>query len=250
MSEILEQTMAQYDEIADLYDAGNDRIGPFRRHVEEHTFWNIAGSVDGLTVFDVACGDGAYSRALAERGAKVVAMDQSAEMIRIAQQVEKEQELGIEYLVQDATELASVGQFDLVTAIYLLHYAPSEEALESMCRGLRANVKDGGRLITLAFNPEIDPARADMTKYGFRLKLPELEDGAECSIEVLLDPPFGFSFFYWSKDVHVRALENAGFKNVVWHNSICSPEGLAEYPAGFWDGYLHNPHAVFISCEV
>ncbi|TQS31218.1 class I SAM-dependent methyltransferase [Microbispora sp. KK1-11] len=242
--------MAQYDKLADLYAAMSERLRPYRTHVERHNFWKITGTVEGLTALDMACGDGVYSRALAERGAKVIGIDQSAEMIRIAKGIEDEQNLGIRYQVQDAAELESIGQFDLVTAIYLLQYAPTREALESMCRALRANLKEGGRLVTLVFNPHMDPARADMAKYGMTVKLPENKrDGAPIWVEVLLDPPAGFTVYHWSQEAYEQALEDAGFTNLTWHEYEVSPEGLAERPPGYWDDYITNPHVVYVTCD-
>ena len=49
-------------------------------------------------------------------------VDISPEMIRLANQQEQAEPLGITYRVHDALELPNLGPFELITAIWLLPY--------------------------------------------------------------------------------------------------------------------------------
>jgi 2-polyprenyl-3-methyl-5-hydroxy-6-metoxy-1,4-benzoquinol methylase len=51
----------------------------------------------GLRVLDLACGQGRLSRELARRGARVVGLDISNELLDKARAVEKDEPLGISY---------------------------------------------------------------------------------------------------------------------------------------------------------
>jgi ubiquinone/menaquinone biosynthesis C-methylase UbiE len=60
----------------------------------------------GKTVLDVACGNGVFSRRLAELGARVVAIDFSEKFVELAMARTEEAGYGdaVEYLVADATD--------------------------------------------------------------------------------------------------------------------------------------------------
>jgi len=81
--------------------------------VLSHLF-TLLGDVDGQHICDLACGQGRLARALAQRGAHVVGVDISSELIAIAQRDEAADPIGITYLVDNAETLTSLGdhQFD------------------------------------------------------------------------------------------------------------------------------------------
>ncbi|WP_242589555.1 class I SAM-dependent methyltransferase [Corallococcus macrosporus] len=118
----------------------------------------------------LACGDGLYTRQLKARGAQRVAgVDISEEMVRVAREYEAAQPLGIEYHVADVADMAPLGVFDCVTAIYLLHYAHSPEHLLRMCRSIHAHLKPGGRFVTYSFNPGFSAKGPNSTRYGITM---------------------------------------------------------------------------------
>ena len=57
---------AQYDTIAREYQATEE--SPLRRYIEAYSFFRMIGDPAGLRILDRACGEGFYTRALAERG--------------------------------------------------------------------------------------------------------------------------------------------------------------------------------------
>ena len=116
--------VAQYDHIGSKYDE-YARTATLKR-AETYTFFRMVGALDGQRVMDLACGFGYYTQRLKQHGAaQVLGVDISPEMIRLAREHEQKEPLGITYRVCDATALPSLGHFDLVTAVYLLNYAPS-----------------------------------------------------------------------------------------------------------------------------
>ncbi|KJE77296.1 class I SAM-dependent methyltransferase [Ferrimicrobium acidiphilum] len=87
----------------------------------EQEVLNAMGSVAGLTVLDVGCGNGRYARALATEGANVAAMDLSGGMLTNLQ--------GLWARLQaDAERLpVSNGSFDRVLAAHMLYHVPNPE---------------------------------------------------------------------------------------------------------------------------
>ncbi|RKG85977.1 class I SAM-dependent methyltransferase [Corallococcus terminator] len=242
---------AQYDQIGARV-ADWDVLPVRSEYIEGHTFFKALGSVEQRTVLDLACGDGLYTRQLKARGAnRVVGVDISEEMIGGARRYEADQPLGIEYHVADVADMAPLGVFDCVTAVYLLHYAHSPEHLLRMCRNIHSHLKPGGHFVTYAFNPGFSAKGPNSTRYGITmLDFPEAPREAQAiSAELHTKSPFTIHFTYWSRATHEQALREAGFRNLAWMQPECSPEGLSRFGQAFWQDYLDNPHAVALRCE-
>jgi len=78
---------------------------------------------------EIGCGTGAFSRLLARRSNRVLALDLSPQMIRIAKE-RSEQYSNIDFQVADAmTWEFTTEQFDCVVSIATLHHLPIEETL-------------------------------------------------------------------------------------------------------------------------
>ncbi|NVJ20786.1 MULTISPECIES: class I SAM-dependent methyltransferase [Myxococcus] len=242
---------AQYDQIGEKV-ADWDVLPVRSEYIEGYTFFKALGPVDGLDVLDLACGDGLYTRQFKERGAsRVVGVDISEEMIRSARRLEAERPLGLEYHVSDVADLASLGTFDVVTAVYLLHYAHSPEHMSRMCRNIHAHLKPGGSFVTYSFNPEFSALGPNSTRYGVTmLDFPESpSEGQTLFLELHTKTPFTIHFPYWSRATYEVALREAGFHTLTWIRPECSPEGIARYGREFWRDYLENPHAMALRCE-
>ena len=92
----------------------------------------------GERILDLGCGDGALTAKLAERGAAVVGVDASDDMVRAAR------ERGLDAQVRDARCLAFDREFDAVFSNAALHWMPEiDPVLESVARALRP----GGRFV-------------------------------------------------------------------------------------------------------
>jgi SAM-dependent methyltransferase len=103
-------------------------------------------------VLEIGCGQGAFTRRLAERSEHVLGLDLSPEMIRIA----GEQSVhfpNIEYQLADVLDWPlPVESFDCIATIATLHHLPLSEILLKM----KAGLKPGGVLLVLDL---FEPAR-------------------------------------------------------------------------------------------
>ena len=93
-----------YDRIAAWYDEGIRRGGSLHDLVLPGLV-ELCGNLQGTEICDLACGQGVLARRLAEQGAKVLGVDLSQELLKIAQREERIQPLGIHYLHGDAQHL-------------------------------------------------------------------------------------------------------------------------------------------------
>src|SRR3954452_23404971 len=65
----------------------------------------LAGDVAGLRVLDLGCGEGAYSRALAAAGARVIGIDASARLVAVARERAAAAGAAIEHRCMNASAL-------------------------------------------------------------------------------------------------------------------------------------------------
>ena len=130
---------ADFDRIALLSQEGWDHNAQYHRYLLSH----IPAYCEAA--LDVGCGTGSFSRLLAERAGRVVALDLSPGMIEVARERSK-QYPNIQFEVADATRWGLAGeQFDCVVSISMLHHVAVDEILVKMARLLKA----GGTLAIL-----------------------------------------------------------------------------------------------------
>ena len=94
----------------------------------------------GEAILDLGCGTGELATVIAGRGARVVGLDASAEMIAVA----RERAPALEWLVGDGEALGFDGAFDALFSNAALHWMVRAEAT---ARGIARALKPGGRLV-------------------------------------------------------------------------------------------------------
>jgi ubiquinone/menaquinone biosynthesis C-methylase UbiE len=100
-------TTSSYDQIATWYDE-SVRNGSLFHDLVVPGIFTLLGDIAGQHICDLACGQGILTRQLAQRGATVVGIDLSQQLLQIARQNEAQQPSGIVYLHDDAQELYTV----------------------------------------------------------------------------------------------------------------------------------------------
>ena len=229
---------AEYDDIAAEYAASKQL--PFRTVVEAPTLFSLAGDVRDLTVLDLPCGDGTYSRALARRGAaSVVGIDLSSAMVARAQEIEREAPLGISYQVGDAGDLGVVGTFDLVVASYLFNYAQTRAQLLVFAQAIHANLKPGGRLVGMNDNPRTPLGRfGSYAAYGFSREIERPQhEGARVRYSFFKPDgtSFGFDNFWLAPQTYEDVFAEAGLAGFRFVDPVAaSPESQD------WSGFLRD----------
>lgn len=96
----------------------------YRHEIHGPALLAVCEPVTDLDVLDLGCGQGFFSRQLAKRGARVVAIDLAEQQIAFARRHEEQEPLGVDYHVMPAKEVNQHwqdGSFDLVTACMSLH---------------------------------------------------------------------------------------------------------------------------------
>ena len=242
---------AEYDDIAAEYAASKQL--PFRIVVEAPTLFDLAGDVRGLSVLDLPCGDGTYSRAFARRGAaSVLGVDLSGAMVERARSIEREEPLGISYRVGDAAGLGTVGAFDLVVACYLFNYAHTAGELLAFARTVRANLKPGGRLIGINDNPRTALSRyGNYAAYGFS-RTTDLPRHEGARIRYTFPTPdgktFGFDNFWLAPETYGQVFAEAGLRD--FRLVDCEARLSEGQDPTFWQDFVRDcPITGLVACR-
>ena len=98
-------------------------LGGITERIEEDAIFNLAGDVRGKLLLDLGCGDGAYSLAAFERGARVTGVDISDAMLASARRRATACGASIEWRRAFAESLPfGSGTFDTVFAVTVLSF--------------------------------------------------------------------------------------------------------------------------------
>jgi ubiquinone/menaquinone biosynthesis C-methylase UbiE len=111
----------------------------YRDHLNTPAFFALLPDVTGLRGLDIGCGEGHNTRLLAQRGARMDAIDIAEDFVAAAARSETEQPLGIGYRVASAVALPyDDAMFDFATAFMSLMDLPETgQALAEAHRVLR-----------------------------------------------------------------------------------------------------------------
>ncbi|SKB01500.1 Methyltransferase domain-containing protein [Prosthecobacter debontii] len=102
----------------------------------------------GEFILDLGCGQGVFSRAMADKGAKVTGVDAAPTLIAKARTYQSR--TPIRYYDRDAAELGGLGEFDAASAILCLQ---NMEHLDKVIAATAAVLKPGGRMLWVLNHP-------------------------------------------------------------------------------------------------
>jgi len=244
--------VAQYDAIALDYQKISAAV-PLR-DAEWYSLRTRLGDLTGLSVLDLACGDGMGTRLLSRWGAaRVVGVDISPQMIALAQQREDAEPIGIEYRVADAATLGRIGEFDRVCAAYLLHYAENRDQLRQMAQTAYDNLKPDQHFVASIANILQPPQPSfDQPKYGFSFRLMEetLHEGARLRGTLFLgERTVEFDFYWLPWEAYEEAFRSVGFRSWTIEPFLIPPDSDRTRVQGFWEDYLARPSGLHITCR-
>lgn len=126
------------------------RMNPTRMRYVISTLQDKFKTLKNINILDVGCGGGLVSEPLAHAGAKVTGIDGAAELIRIAAQHAKKQDLSIDYRHCLTSDLIKENkQFDAVLALEVIEHVSDTDSFVAEIAQL---LKPGGIAIFSTLN--------------------------------------------------------------------------------------------------
>ena len=172
----------------------------------------------GERILDVGCGEGTLTKRLIERGATVLGIDNSPEMIAAAR------EKGVDALLLAAEDIQFFAEFDAAFSNATLHWVLSKE---QAARAIFRALKPGGRFA------------GEMGGEGNLKKLREALD--EELIIRGYAPPLEASNWYASPEEFAHIYEAAGFEGIdarLIERPTPIEHGVAQWVTTFRKGWL------------
>lgn len=156
MSNIDSQELTKF---ADLASHWWDKEGEFKslHDINPLRVDFVEQACEGLfdkQVLDIGCGGGILSEALAQRGAKVTAIDMVQASLDVANLHKLESGFDINYCLSTAEDWAQkhAQQYDVICCLEMLEHVPDPSAIVDACAKL---VKPGGTLVFSTLNRNI-----------------------------------------------------------------------------------------------
>jgi SAM-dependent methyltransferase len=134
------------------------------------------------SVIDVSCGTGGHALILGGRGYRVVALDYSSAMVRVAMNKAKRMGVKVDFRITDMRRFSLKERFDAAISMFdSINYLQSEEEVLRTFATVSSHLKEGGLFILQYWN------RAAVLKLGLQQRHKVVEDG-DSRIIRLSDP--------------------------------------------------------------
>lgn len=216
---LLDESRAIWDANADAWDARMNSGGGFQSVLIAPTVERMLNIQPGKSVLDIACGNGIFSRRLAELGASVVASDFSPKLVELAKQHTTEHADRIAYHVADATDeaqLLALGAnrqpFDAAVCLNAIMDIP---AIEPLFRAVAKLLTPQGRFVFSVMHPCFNglamAMHAELPDYAteptYAIKVSRYLSSAVTKGMAIAEQPE--QQYYWHRPLH--ELFNAAF---------------------------------------
>ena len=200
-----------YDHIAEQWHS-NFRGQAYVDRVLGYVGKVLEGLPPGATVLDLGCGTGEpIARYIAQRGYRVVGVDQSEKMLEIAKNIVPE----AEFIHGDMAEVEFADRFAAAVAWDSVFHVERKDH-SAIYRKLANSLEIGGRLLLSVGGSDVDQS-AEGGSAG----------GADSGAEGFTSEMFGHTFFYsgYAPQVARQKLEAEGFEVEVWEIDDPSSRG-------------------------
>jgi SAM-dependent methyltransferase len=193
------------------------RVGGFVAELGEAAL-DLLDPQPGERILDVGCGEGTLTKRIIERGATVLGVDISPEMVAAARAN------GVDALLLDAADMQFFAEFDAAFSNATLHWVLQKE---QAARGIFRALKGGGRFA------------GEMGGEGNLAKLREALDD-----ELIIrgyTPPLEASNWYASPEEFAAVYETVGFKEIdarLIERPTAIEHGVAAWVTTFRRGWL------------
>lgn len=237
--------MTDFDQLANYADCIKD--DPFRRGLHDPAVEEALGDVKGKRILDIGCGDGLFTRLLAERGAAVVGYDRAAQRITEARAGDRAPGVDATFVVATPQTFVHDSTFDAATSIMVLLFATSPDDLAAFFRSASRHLEPGGRFVSVVFNPLFSAFGKDFfirrwTRLEGNRVRSEFLDRTSGDVNMVVE------LYHYTSEEYEQAAVSGGMKPVGWRKLFAVPEAVEHMGTAFWQPcHEHQPFALFIT---
>lgn len=183
----------------------------------DHYIWECKGK----KILDYGCWAGQILEILQAKGAEIVGVDISDELIKIASDRLPEAELKV-IDTQNPFKNFKKDLFDIISMNYVLCVLPDPEEIQKIIHWAYQALKTWGKLFIQ--NANRDKANwVDFKSYTLHFKN-NLQDGDKIFCTLKLDTLLEIEDYFFSQETYKKRLLNSGFQNVEIHELIWDQE--------------------------
>jgi ubiquinone/menaquinone biosynthesis C-methylase UbiE len=142
-----------WGKVAEWYDKHLEKSGDtYHDKVVHPNLLRMLGELKGKQVLDLACGQGIFSRLLADKGANVIGVDLGKELIELAEKRNEGYKFKIHYFHSGSDDLYMVkdGTKDIVVCVLALQ---NIEKLQDTFKEASRVLKKGGKFVAVLNHP-------------------------------------------------------------------------------------------------
>lgn len=210
---------------------------------------NVAGAldnVDGKSLLDVGCGYGLFSSFFGQRGARVLGIDSSKEMVDLAKKVSPK----ACYKVMDVKEVSQLNQkFDYVLAVMVFCTLNNRQDFCNAFREISCVMKPKGRFVLVDEHPS---SKKNLKTAVLEKQFPEnsyFNSGQ--SYRVLLRSEKGsevsFDNYQWTLEDYANTIRNFNLEIIGIKEPRPSPKICQEHPELTY--FLENPGYILFDIQ-
>ena len=225
-----------WQRVADWYDElVGERGSEYHQEVVIPRTLRLLEAAAGERVLDVACGQGVFCRALAERGVRVTGVDVAPALIEAARRRNESDRLAIDYCVGDARRLAEVVDPEAFAAAACILAIQNLTPLSPVWEGCHRALEPGGKLVVVMMHPCFRIPRTSHWGWDERAgrqyrRVEQYLSSSRTEIQIHpgADPSETTPTFHRPLQAYVNTLGSAGLmidRLEEWTSHKTSPEG-------------------------
>lgn len=205
--------------VADWYDKHLEKSGDtYHDKVVHPNLLRMLGDIKGKQILDLACGQGIFSRLLADKGGNVIGVDLGKELIALAEKKNIDYKFKVHYFNSSSDDLYMVKDEtkDVVVCVLALQ---NIEKLQETFREVSRTLKKGGKFVAVLNHPAFRIPRESAWGYDEHEKtqyrridsyLSESKIKIDMTPGAVKDKKFTVSF-HRPLQVYMKALGKHGF---------------------------------------
>lgn len=221
-------------------------------HLAKASLLKLIGNLKDKTLIDYACGSGYHTQIFAQKAQKVVGIDISELMIQVAKK--RPSLSNTEFHVRNCEEILNLGEYDVVSAVYLLNYAKTKEMLKNFLTSMYNSLKPKGICCGITHNSFMTADEFHYhLKYDMRFGAPDptFNENNDITLDFLdhktKESVLQIRFYYLEPSVIEETFKEVGFVNFKWIHFTLNEE-QNKYKEFLID-YLNHPESILYYAE-